>query len=564
MPAPQPAVDPANDTPSARARVGRFWSTNPFFVLGANPRDQRRRIVELAEELSLEGNPETISKARADLTHPRARLGAEMAWLPGVSPKRATECVKAAVATPQQTDAFNSLPSLAHANLLAVAFDAIDANGGRSAPCSLESFAAVVESIDVAEVRRHINEDRSISGFPEITNSDWIESELADRRRVYRASVRSWMERSETRLMLGNLIASVERATGEGRSHPPLLIEEVVADYELGAQPALAKAVDAVNQLLEHGRAVATKGAADLTSIIVEIERFMREWDHLARPQQLCAKARGEEHGPSVELAARVRNLGVDLANKHELYDAANRITWLLREVFSEVPSVVEKVEIDAAAVKNLLEQQKKAAADKETFEEGITYNADIGMLFKTRLAISPEGVQWGNLHFPLDSITRLRWGGVKHSINFIPTGTDYHILFGDDSRFAKFSLSKKKVYEDFNSKLWRAVGHRIIFRYAQGLRAGKTFRFGDIVVSDDGCEISKPKFFGAERIKAPWSDLQIWSSNGNLVVGVKTNHKISSSASYKNNDNTHLLDSMIRAFFKDAAAKRLSDAFLE
>jgi hypothetical protein len=563
MPAPEPASNKA-DKSTAKESSGRFWSTNPFFLLGATPRDPRGRIIELAENLALERDPAIISKARADLIHPRSRLSAEIGWLPGVSPKRAAEYAKLATDNPTQVDAFKSLPALAHANLLAVAFCAIDADGGRRAPCSLASFAAVVESIDAAEVRRHINEDRSVAGFPEITNIDWIESELADRRRAYRAAVRSWLERSKSLVLVGNLIAAVEVATGEGGVHPPLLLTEVVADYELNAQPALAKAVDAVGKLIEHGRAVATQDEAALMATIVEIERYVQEWDHLARPQQLCAAARGEEHGPSVELAVRVRSFGIDLANEHELYEAANRITLFLREVFCGVPSIVDKLVIDTEAIKNLVEQQRKAVAGKKAFEQEITYAADIGSIFKTRLAVSPEGVRWGKLQFPLDSVTRLRWGGVKHSINFVPTGTDYHILFGDDSRFAQFSLSNKTVYEDFTNKLWRAIGYRLILRYAQGLRAGKSFRFGEIVLSDDGCEISKPKFFGTERVKAPWSDLQIWSSNGNLVVGVKTNHKIASSASYKNHDNTHILDSMIRGFFKNAAAKRVSDAFLD
>src|SRR5271163_4177279 len=123
MPTPQPNSN-ANDAQKPRATVNRLWSTNPFFILGANPRDSRRRIAELAEELALERDAEVISKARADLTHPRARLTAEVAWLPGVSPARMTECVMIMDA-PERAEAFKALPSLAYANVLAVAFEAI-------------------------------------------------------------------------------------------------------------------------------------------------------------------------------------------------------------------------------------------------------------------------------------------------------------------------------------------------------------------------------------------------------------------------------------------------------
>ena len=51
----------------------------PFAVLGATPHDTRKRIVELAEERSLELDPAVCQKARSDLTNPRTRLTAELA-----------------------------------------------------------------------------------------------------------------------------------------------------------------------------------------------------------------------------------------------------------------------------------------------------------------------------------------------------------------------------------------------------------------------------------------------------------------------------------------------------
>ncbi|HDS1391584.1 TPA: hypothetical protein QEK39_001299 [Stenotrophomonas maltophilia] len=50
-----------------------------FAVLGVTIRDNRRRIVELAEEKSLELDHDVCQKARSDLTNPRTRLNAEIA-----------------------------------------------------------------------------------------------------------------------------------------------------------------------------------------------------------------------------------------------------------------------------------------------------------------------------------------------------------------------------------------------------------------------------------------------------------------------------------------------------
>ena len=54
---------------------------NPFHILSASPRDNRRRIMELADERSLLLDSGKCMQARSDLTNPRKRLSAEIAWL---------------------------------------------------------------------------------------------------------------------------------------------------------------------------------------------------------------------------------------------------------------------------------------------------------------------------------------------------------------------------------------------------------------------------------------------------------------------------------------------------
>jgi hypothetical protein len=89
-------------------------------------RDDRRRIVELAEEKSLELDHDVCQKARSDLTNPRTRLSAEIAWLPGVSPRKATQLVESLLNDPMAVREESGLPTLAHLNLLAAAFEAVD------------------------------------------------------------------------------------------------------------------------------------------------------------------------------------------------------------------------------------------------------------------------------------------------------------------------------------------------------------------------------------------------------------------------------------------------------
>lgn len=41
----------------------------------------------------------------------------------------------------------------------------------------------------------HINEDRSVSGFPEVRALDQIESELTERKRHYRGAIKDALDR---------------------------------------------------------------------------------------------------------------------------------------------------------------------------------------------------------------------------------------------------------------------------------------------------------------------------------------------------------------------------------
>lgn len=549
---------------SINASVSPLFSTNPFYVLGATPLDTRKRIVELADERALDDAAGVIAKASSELTHPRARLSSEMGWLPGVSPKRGREYIEAVTLSPKRAFELKALPPLPLANILAAALDSIAVTEDALAwPTVLQHFSHVIESIDSDAVRRHVNEDRTVAGFPEVSSMESIEAEVTVRRNIYKNVVRAWLDRFPAGQLLEILTATVDTATASGTRHAPRLIEETVIDYELSAQPALSKADEAISKLVDLAKANTSKGAVALNPIIDELERFTKQWDLIAKPAQLCAKARGEEHAASRQLAYRIRSLGIDLANDHQQYEMANRLTGLLSDVFAEVPEVADKVTEDASTLQTLLAQQQKAIHDKEAYERDITYSADVGLLFKTRLAISPQGLEWGSQRYPLESVTRVRWGAVKHSVNFIPTGTTYHLAFGDNSSLAVFELSKATMFSEFVEKLWRAVGWRMMVRYAQGFRSGKSFRFGEIEISDDGCEIPVHKFIGTDRIKLPWSELHIWSSNGNCVVGAKSNKKAYGAASYKDGDNTHLLESMIRIFFKDSNARRVSDAFL-
>ena len=155
-----------------------FLHDNSFFILELTTRDNKSNIINAAEERSLEIDHELCQRARAELTNPRLRLSAEMNWLPGISPRKAKELISSIAKGPEVfIDIGETLPALAYLNLLSASFETINDTH------SIKVFSRLVlkmaeyfdEHLDASEIMRDINEDRDISGFPQINNIEQIE-----------------------------------------------------------------------------------------------------------------------------------------------------------------------------------------------------------------------------------------------------------------------------------------------------------------------------------------------------------------------------------------------------
>lgn len=539
----------------------------PFALLNVTSRDDRRKIVAQAEHKSLELNPEDCQKARSDLTNPRNRLAAEIAWLPGVSPRRASQLLEGLVVDAMAVRRETGLPTLAQCNLLAAAFEAVSSS---YPPEELAEFilelAALVDDLDADEIVRDINEDRTISGFPEVKGTEQIEAELTERKRYFQTAIKDALNRLPPASLLTAITSAVDGATCGGEEHAPELIDELVDGYAVQVQSVLEKGAETLSKLIESVRLAASGGESATAPLIEKLERVARNWDRIAQPIQLSAKARGIDHHASNTLAYAIRSLAIDLFNAHDQINQSRKLTKLLGEIFSELPEFAERVEEDASALSNIQSERTKAVAVAKAREtewaRKISFSAEVGVVFKDVLSISASGVEWKGQRYPLKAITAVRWGAVRHSMNGIPTGTDYEIAFATRSGTTSISLRKESTYSGFIEALWRAVCVRLMIEMSEALEVGNTLSFGDMKVEDRYVTLVKHKFLGSnEQVRLPWSDVHVWSENGEFVIGSKADKKTYGSGSYKDQWNIHLLDHVVRSGFKKGVDK-LSDYF--
>ena len=333
---------------------------NPFHTLTASPRDNRRRIMELADERSLLHDSSEIMEARSDLTNPRKRLSAEVAWLPGIGPKRAGEVLSLLESSPMDLLAVDKLSSIARANLLAAGLAHLfDHHADDVAEWILE-ISWAFEDIDPEELSVIINEERVVSGFPEVSDLSAIEAAVQERRRHYRQAIKSALDNLSPKELVRAVTVAVESATNDGEEHGPILIDDLVDSYEVEAQGFLDKEEGAIKALVERLWAAVDAEQSDSTiaPMVNQLIQVVKTWDTVAQPIQVSTMSRGLAHEASHRVAGTVRDLAIHMFNEHGKLDFSQQLTNMLQEVFAEVIEVAERTAEDADALGEIAEQR--------------------------------------------------------------------------------------------------------------------------------------------------------------------------------------------------------------
>lgn len=535
-------------------------SENPFAILIASTRDRKPRLNELAEEAALHGDHDAAINARNILSNPRTRLEAEVAWFPGLSPKRITLTLDhLAKGGYPALDGFNALSS---ANFLAEALGACFRGGPSGLREAIEALASHVENIDVDDVLQAINEDRQAAGLPIVTNPSLVEAEINERVKHYERTATALLEDLPTLQMVEVYDALISDATNEGEDAGHRLIDALIDSYELKASSFLSEEADRIRSLIEKARTAADRHVSEkqVRASVDEIVGALRTWDRVAQPIQLAYKSRGVDHDESQELAFAARGLGIHLFNKHDYLEDAKLMSEVIQELFSEVVAVSDKVEEDIEALENIAigraEWQKNKAENEAELAKEITYSTEFGIIFKDTFRISPEGFDYKGSLIPLDQIIGVRWGAVRNSTNGIHTGTDYYFGYGTKSSSVLLQPNQHQ-YQDIIQRAWRAVCIRILLGWMEDWSKGRKVPIAGVEVSDDGLVLRRSRFLKEDETKFfTWFEVSKGAHNGFLTFYGKPDKKFTTSFSYKDDWNVHIFDFAIDKIWEGKASK--------
>ena len=322
---------------------------NPFHVLGATPQDTSARLLELAEERALIADPEACQKACAQLINPRARLAAELGWLPGVTPREATLALEW-LDRSTDTTLSDELPPLARANLTAAAIERTAGAIDRAdALRRVVDLAFTVDRIDLPTLLRKLNAGRWVAGVPLVPDADAIAGELETQRRYYQRVVRDMLDKLPTRELIQVMSEAVDRCTEGGTRRAPRLVQDLGHAYELEAQAFVAGEAANIDRLIARAQVEAGQSEAQLLHTIDALSQVAANWTLVIKPIQLLQRANGIDHAASGAVAARMRNLAIWLHNERGRGEAARRIIDFLRREFNSLIEMSARLDEDAS-----------------------------------------------------------------------------------------------------------------------------------------------------------------------------------------------------------------------
>ncbi len=305
---------------------------NPFYLLQAGPEEDRDRLNQKTEDLSLK--MEGTEAALAGLTHPLKRLEAEMAWLPGVPPPRRREILAALEKKrPLTPGSVEDLPPLAGCNLAASFLTRYpDLSDNLLSDWALDFLPRVYDRVHLGDLMAQINLDRQKAGFSPVRSPELVAEALKALEDRYLAAVCAALG---TRSTAECIILVADMVRNESEEFLPHLSLRLMEVYETEALAFFDRQATAIRAL---GRGVAKLAdfrrlKSPLTEILSGLWQAAAEWEYIARPLIMGSLHQGLRHESSEEMAGGLLNLSADLSNEfhnHKLADYLNNILLAL------------------------------------------------------------------------------------------------------------------------------------------------------------------------------------------------------------------------------------------
>jgi hypothetical protein len=313
--------------------------TSPFYVLGVSPRDDRATLEDAKETAISDGRlsePEAL-RLQQLLMAPRPRLGAELAWLPGVAPNRVRKLIDEI--SPSVEDAAG-LPPLAAANMAA---HRCVHNQIPACPDLLVSFYARNEE---EETLRLLNPERRTSGFPEVP------------RELMHEALQELMHTHTSALIVfitgrpnpGRALLEILQKHFIDGSNVVSFLDELVDRFDEWAVDPTRYFESAISETLDRIQ----KDPASLNEPLRAFSLAIEGWASVAVPRQFIMARRHLKDPRTEQLLLKVRGVCLHLNNEIGDPQTSLAITKAAAPAFEGSPDHIQLLRADIQTLEEL------------------------------------------------------------------------------------------------------------------------------------------------------------------------------------------------------------------
>ena len=381
--------------------------------------DNKQKIIELAEEKSLFSDTDKYRNMQETLTHPRQRISAEIAWLPGIPPDRVydillllesstgnyidsdkststsstnslavvlsrlpyanshtvadsiLELLKPFEKNYLENDnltevskflGFDKLSPIARANLIAARMLRLPEYTAEPVVSWILAISQIFDKIKSTEVCYILNEKRKESGFPEITDISTVATEIQKLRHYYRQVIKFALENIHPIKECVNSVTILTEFTKENNlPHMPILIEDAIDVYETVVESPLIEKETQIERQDQNLRIAAEEDKQEraFTRMIGKFIQTIKDWGMIAQPIILNKQRQGLKNTSSDKVSEQVRLLAIFLYNEYDKLDSSQQILLTIKEVFVEIPEIDERITADLETLNRIVQQRE-------------------------------------------------------------------------------------------------------------------------------------------------------------------------------------------------------------
>jgi hypothetical protein len=312
-----------------------------------------------------------------------------------------------------------------------------------------------------------------------------------------------------------------------------------------------------VDSLLEPLRRFAEQ-AKDLPPTMAGLVAILQS-GQLTSTINLLPETFREQQNEAVSL---VRSIAIKAFNEHGDADLSHSILKLSQNFNFKSASLKQSLEED-------FKQIEKNIAEERKHEVKLTKGNDAWEITK-------EGVRKGAVFIPADKVAAIRWGILITGTQWLQTYNFLMVYHDGNGNFVNFSwessadsvplgglqvpvrnssLSKhekqKKFFDDFVNAALNYIVPNICGNLRKVLDEGKAVKIGPCSLTTENIQFEMPGWFKSKQMILPWTQVELKTQNGNLLVYDRNNPKIQTEVDIRSTENAVALRFFAHLFGK-------------